>query len=53
MSSCSLNNKEKNFIDKFAKIKNFKNVHVMDASVLPTTLTTPTIDNYGNGYKIN
>ena len=36
MSSCSLNNKEKNFIDKFGKIKNFKNVNVMDASLLPT-----------------
>lgn len=36
MSSCSLNSDKNNIVDLFGKLKNFKNLHIMDASLLPT-----------------
>ena len=36
MSSCSLNNNKNNMVDLFGKLRNFKNLHIMDASLLPT-----------------
>ncbi len=36
MSSCSLNSNKNNMVDLFGKLRNFKNLHIMDASLLPT-----------------
>ena len=36
MSSCSMSNKQDNLVDNFGKLKNFKNLHIMDSSILPT-----------------
>lgn len=36
MSSCSINKDSKNITNTFGKLKNFKNVHIMDSSVLPS-----------------
>ena len=36
MSSCSLNKSEKNIIDNFGLLKNFKNLYIMDSSIMPS-----------------
>ncbi len=36
MSSCSLNNGDKNIINKFGLLKNFKNIYLMDSSIMPS-----------------
>ena len=36
MSSCSINKNSKNITNVFGKLKDFKNVHIMDSSVLPS-----------------
>ena len=36
MSSCSINNNSKNITNVFGKLKDFKNVYIMDSSVLPS-----------------
>jgi choline dehydrogenase-like flavoprotein len=36
MSSCSMNRDEQNITNSFGKLKNFKNAHILDASILPS-----------------
>jgi len=36
MSSCSLSGTNNNIVDLFGKLRNFKNLYIMDASLLPT-----------------